>query len=98
MEKERASEIYGACITGCWYVEKNENRPIFVALHKAQIQVGQGPQHKTRYTESNRRQSEILELIGTGGHFLIRTPMAYTLRSRIDRWDLMKLWKASGRT
>ena len=32
-----------------------------------------------------------LELIGTGGNFLNRTPMAQALRSRIDKWDLMKL-------
>ena len=32
-----------------------------------------------------------LELIGTGGNFLIRIPMAHALRSRIDKWDLMKL-------
>ena len=36
---------------------KNENRSIFVTLHKAQVQVDQVPQHKTRYTESNRRES-----------------------------------------
>jgi hypothetical protein len=27
----------------------------------------------------------------TGEFFLIRTPMAYALRSRIDKWDLIKL-------
>ena len=32
-----------------------------------------------------------LELIGTGGNFLNRTPMAQALRSTIDKWDLMKL-------
>ena len=32
-----------------------------------------------------------LELIGIGGNFLNRTPMAHALRSRIDKWDLMKL-------
>jgi hypothetical protein len=32
-----------------------------------------------------------LELIGTGGNFLSRTPMAQGLRLRIDNWDLMKL-------
>ena len=37
--------------------KKNENRPIFVTLHKAQVQVNQGPQYKTRYTESNIRES-----------------------------------------
>jgi hypothetical protein len=54
--------------------------------------VDQGPQHKTRYTESNRREcGKSLELIGTGGNFLNRTPMAQALRLRIDKWDLMKL-------
>jgi hypothetical protein len=38
-----------------------------------------------------------LEYMGTGGKFLKRTPMAYALRSRIDKWNLIKLqrfWKA----
>jgi hypothetical protein len=34
---------------------------------------------------------EHLELIGTRGNFLNRTPMAHALRSTIDKWDLMKL-------
>ena len=32
-----------------------------------------------------------LGLIGIERNFLNRTPMAYALRSRIDKWDLMKL-------
>ena len=32
-----------------------------------------------------------LKLIGTGDNFLNGTPMAQTLRSTIDKWDLMKL-------
>ena len=32
-----------------------------------------------------------LEFIGTGGNFLNRTPMAHSLKSRIDKWDLVKL-------
>jgi hypothetical protein len=32
-----------------------------------------------------------LKLIGTGGSFLHRTPMAHALRSRIYKWDLMNL-------
>jgi hypothetical protein len=32
-----------------------------------------------------------LELFGTGGNFLNKTPNALALRSRIDKWDLMKL-------
>ena len=39
-------------------MQKNESRPIFVTLHKAQVQVDQGAQHKTRYTDYNRKQSE----------------------------------------
>jgi len=29
--------------------------------------------------------------MGTGENFLNNTPMAYDLRSRIDKWDLIKL-------
>jgi hypothetical protein len=32
-----------------------------------------------------------LEHMGTGEEFLHRTPMAYALRSRIDKWDIIKL-------
>ena len=32
-----------------------------------------------------------LKDMGTGEKFLNRTAMAYTVRSRIDKWDLMKL-------
>jgi hypothetical protein len=34
---------------------------------------------------------KILEHIGTGENFLNRTPMAYALRSTINKWDLIKL-------
>jgi hypothetical protein len=32
-----------------------------------------------------------LKLIGTGGNFLNRTPIAQALSLMIDKWDLMKL-------
>jgi len=32
-----------------------------------------------------------LESTGTEGNFLNRTPMAHTPKSRIDKWDPMKL-------
>jgi hypothetical protein len=61
-------------------------------LYKAQVQVDQGPSYKTRYTETNRRESgESLKHVGTGGKFLNRTPMACVLGSRIDKWVLIKL-------
>ena len=34
---------------------------------------------------------KVLEDMGTGGKFLNRTPMACTVKSRIDKWDLIKL-------
>ena len=48
----------------------------------------QEPQHKTGYTESNRRESgkEPLSHWHRG-----KFPMAHALRSAIDKWDLMKL-------
>ena len=51
----------------------------------------QGPPHKARHSEANRKETgEDLEDICTGGKFLNRTPIAYALRSRIDKWDLIK--------
>ena len=38
-------------------MEKNENRFIFITFHKAQAQVDQGRNYKTRYTGSIRRES-----------------------------------------
>ena len=35
-----------------------------------------------------------LEHMGTGENFLNRTPMAYALRSRINKWDLICFCKA----
>ena len=52
----------------------------------------QGPPHKTRHTETNRKETgKTLEDTGTGKKFMNRTPIAYALRSRVDKWDLIKL-------
>jgi hypothetical protein len=52
----------------------------------------QGPPPKTRYPETNRKEREkILKHMNTGKIFLNRTPIAYALRSRIDKLDLIKL-------
>ena len=32
-----------------------------------------------------------LKLVDTGGNFMNTIPIAYALRSRIDKWDLIKL-------
>ena len=49
------------------------------------------PQHKTRFTELDRRESEEYSLVSTGEDFLNKLPLAQALRSTIDKWDLMKL-------
>jgi hypothetical protein len=56
--------------------------------------VDQGPPHKTRDTESYRGESgdELLSY-GHRGKFLNRTPMNCAVRSRIDKWNLIKLAK-----
>jgi hypothetical protein len=41
-----------------------------------------------KLTEKKVRKS--LEHMGTGENFLNRTSIAYALRSRIDKWDLLK--------
>ena len=38
-----------------------------------------------------KKLGKTLEDIGTGGKFLNRTPIVYALRSRIDKWDPIKL-------
>ena len=38
-----------------------------------------------------KKVGKSLEHIGTGENFLNRTPMAYVLQSRIDKWNLIKL-------
>jgi hypothetical protein len=38
-----------------------------------------------------KKVGKSLENMGTGEIFLNRTPMAYALRSTIDKWDLIKL-------
>ena len=38
-----------------------------------------------------RKLEKTLEDMGTGEKFLNRTPIAYALRTRIDKWDLIKL-------
>ena len=38
-------------------MQKHANQSIITFLYKAQVQVDNGPPHKTRYTETNRRES-----------------------------------------
>jgi len=54
--------------------------------------VDQGAPHKTRALKLiEEKVGKSLEVIGTGEKFLNRTAMACVVRSRTDKWDLMKL-------
>ena len=54
-------------------------------MHKIQVPVDQGPQHKNGYTLNfiECKVVNTLELIGTGDSFLNRIPMVQALRSTI---------------
>ena len=60
-------------------------------MHKAQVQVDQGPQHKPDALNLiEEKVGKSLELIGTGQNFLNGTLRAQAVRSRIDKWDVIK--------
>jgi hypothetical protein len=69
--------------------------PFISPCTKLKSKMDQGPPHKIRYTETNRKKKKKREWerasnMGTGENFLNRTQIAYALRSRIDKWDLIK--------
>ena len=71
---------------------KNEIRPIFNTLQKAQVQVYQDHSIKPDTLKIiDKNVGNILEFIDTGVNFLNRSPIAQALISRIDKRDLIKL-------
>jgi hypothetical protein len=70
---------------------KYANQSILISIYNAQVQVDQGPPHKKRYTETSRKEyGEERQTHMHRGNFLNRTQIAYVLRSRIDKWNLIK--------
>jgi hypothetical protein len=70
----------------------NANRPILISVYKAQVQVDHASPIKLYALKLvEEKVGKSLEYMGTGEMFLNRKPMAYTIRSRIDKWDLIKL-------
>ena len=54
--------------------------------------MNQRPPHKPETLKLiEEKVGKSLEDMGTGGKFLSRTAMACAVRSRIDKWDLIKL-------
>ena len=61
-----------------------------MTMHKTQVQI----ELNIKPTTLNLIEEKVgstLERIGTGYHFLNRTPAAQRLRETINKWDLLKL-------
>jgi hypothetical protein len=81
--KKRASSINGTSLTGCMYLGC---RPGFVTLHKLKFKwIKDLIINPDTLNLIEEKMAKRLELIGTGGNFLNKTPMAHKLRSRIDK-------------
>jgi hypothetical protein len=66
--------------------------PFLSPCTKLKSKVDQGILYKTRDTEIYRGESgESLKNMSTGENFLNRTAMSCAERSRINKWDLIKL-------
>ena len=90
MEKKTAFSTNGAGTTGRYHVEE------YKLIHSPCTKL------KSKWIKELHIKPETLKLIeekmgksvkdmGTGGKFLNRTAMACAVRSRIDKWDLIKL-------
>ena len=56
-----------------FFIQKNEMEPLFLTLHKTQLQMHERLQYKTRYPESDENEvKSLLDLIGTGQFILNR--------------------------
>jgi hypothetical protein len=93
-EKENLEEITipGAGLTGCLYVEDWKINPYLSPCTKLESKYFKDLNIKPDTLNLIEEKLEkSLELIGRERNFLNRTPMAHALRSRIDKWNLMKL-------
>ena len=89
--EKRAFSTYSAGSTGGQHIEECK-LILSYALYKARVQLDQKPPHKIRYGKTNGKQSgEELRTHRHRENNLNKTPMAYALRSRINKWDHVKL-------
>ena len=73
-------------------LQKNENRSIFNTIHKLSSKWIED--HNINLTTLNWIEEKVgssLKDIGTGDHFLGRTPVAQTIRESMNKWDFLKL-------
>ena len=92
MEKKTAFSTNGAGTTGGYHVEEGELIHSYLLLQSSSLS---GSKNSTLKPETLKfiveKVGESLEDMGTGEKFLNRTAMACAVRSRIDKWNLIKL-------
>ena len=73
-------------------MQKNENRPFLSPRTKLKCKWIKDLHIKPDTLKIlDEKVGKTLEHIGTGENFLNKTPMAQALRSKINKWDLMRL-------
>jgi hypothetical protein len=88
-EKKKSFSTNGAGTTGSHHVEEWERIHSYLLVQSSSLS---GSPYKTRDTEINTGESRGKpQRYGQREKFLNRTAMACTIRSRIDKWDLIKL-------
>jgi hypothetical protein len=71
-------------------MQKTETRPLSLTLGKSQFKMDQRFSCKTWNSETT--VGITCEFIDIGNNFLLnRTPIAQEIRTRIDKWDFIKL-------
>jgi hypothetical protein len=83
--KKRAHSTNGAGLGGDHHV-------MLISMYKAEVQVNQGPPHKTRYPESNRRESgDKPQIHEHRGKYLEQNTNGLCSKINNQQWDLIKL-------
>jgi hypothetical protein len=90
MGKGRASSTNDAGLAGsCRRVQLDPYLSLYIKLKSKWIEVHNRKSDTLCLVELNMGNS--LELVGAEDNFLIRTPMAEALRSKVNKQDIMKL-------
>ena len=81
----------GAGSTGSQHVEKCKSIHSYLLVQSSSPSRSRKRRKPDTLKLIEEKVGKSLENMGTGGKFLNRTTMAYALRSRINKWDLIKL-------
>ena len=92
MEKKTAYSTNGSGLTGGYHVEEWELIHSYLLVTKLKSKWIKELHIKTETLKPiEEKVGKNLKHLGTRKNFLNRIPVAYALRSTIDKWDLIKL-------